>query len=64
MSCLVYNQFNYLLNKFGYRLRALATGVLYQKCLRISSVSSGKYSLGEIVNLVSVDANRFSLLGI
>jgi len=45
--------------KIGMKLRSNIINQVYMKSLRLSSVSKKDRSTGEIVNLISVDANRF-----
>ncbi|MES1916352.1 MAG: hypothetical protein MHM6MM_008178 [Cercozoa sp. M6MM] len=42
----------------GMRIRAMLIGTVYRKSLRLSPASRGKRSTGEIVNLMSTDAQR------
>uniref|UniRef100_A0A4X2LYS7 ATP binding cassette subfamily C member 3 n=1 Tax=Vombatus ursinus TaxID=29139 RepID=A0A4X2LYS7_VOMUR len=44
----------------GIRLRAGITGVIYRKALVITNSAKRSSTLGEIVNLMSVDAQRFT----
>ncbi|XP_040061761.2 multidrug resistance-associated protein 1-like [Ixodes scapularis] len=42
----------------GLNIKAAIIGAIYRKTLRISSESQQSYTVGELVNLVSVDADR------
>lgn len=53
---------NYYFNRmtlFGIRIRTQITAALYRKALKLSSGSRSKFTTGEIVNLMAVDAQRF-----
>uniref|UniRef100_A0A8C5WMM8 ABC-type glutathione-S-conjugate transporter n=1 Tax=Leptobrachium leishanense TaxID=445787 RepID=A0A8C5WMM8_9ANUR len=43
----------------GMRLRSAITGIIYRKSLVITNAAKRTSTLGEVVNLMSVDANRF-----
>lgn len=43
----------------GMRMRAGIVTAIYQKALQLSSASRQRYNTGEIVNMMSVDAQRF-----
>jgi ATP-binding cassette, subfamily C (CFTR/MRP), member 1 len=43
----------------GYRIRTGLQAAIYRKALRISSAAKRNTTVGEIVNLMAVDANRF-----
>ena len=52
---------NYYFNRmqiFGMRVRTQLTAAVYRKSLKLSNSSRERYTVGEIVNLMSVDANR------
>lgn len=51
----------YFLKTFvvGYRIRTGLISAIYKKSLRISSAAKKDTTVGEIVNLMSVDAQRF-----
>lgn len=43
----------------GFRIRSALISAIYRKSLRISSVAKKDTTVGEIVNLMAVDAQRF-----
>lgn len=46
----------------GLRVRTVLTSAIYRKALRISNAARKERTVGEIVNLMSVDANKFQEL--
>ncbi len=44
----------------GLQMRTAAISLIYSKGLKLSPSSRGKYSLGEITNLMSIDAQKFA----
>lgn len=50
---------NILAYRFGYLIRTSLISAVYRKALRLSSVAKRSTTMGEIVNLMSIDANRF-----
>ncbi|XP_061173578.1 ATP-binding cassette sub-family C member 10-like [Saccostrea echinata] len=51
-------QFDYNMQVVGLKIRCSVITTVYKKALRISSVSSSKFSTGEIVNFMSTDTDR------
>ncbi|CAG2117708.1 unnamed protein product, partial [Medioppia subpectinata] len=43
----------------GMRLRNACTTLMYQKCLKLSQLSLAKTTVGQIINIMSNDVNRF-----
>lgn len=44
---------------FGMRVRTQLIGAIYRKSLKISNSSRSKFTTGQIVNMMAVDAQRF-----
>lgn len=55
---LIGQQLHYNFNA-GYNIRAALMSAIYRKALRLSSAAKRNTTVGEIVNLMAVDANRF-----
>ncbi len=53
------SQFNERLYMIGMDLRTALVSVIYRKSLRMSSGARKESTVGEIVNLMSVDVQRF-----
>lgn len=51
-------QFDYNMQVVGLKIRCSIITTVYKKALRVSSVSSSKFSTGEIVNFMSTDTDR------
>ena len=45
--------------RLGMRLRTASCALMYQKALKLSSASVGQTAVGQIVNIMSNDVNRF-----
>ncbi|XP_064623538.1 ATP-binding cassette sub-family C member 10-like [Lineus longissimus] len=52
------NQFGYLCNLVGLKIRASIITTVYYKTVSVSMVSLGKFTTGEIVNFMSTDTDR------
>ena len=52
------NLYEYRLALTSMKMRSSVTDAIYQKALRLSPTARSKYTTGEIVNLMAVDANR------
>ena len=52
------NQHEYRVSLISLKMKSALTSAIYQKALRLSVEEKCKYSTGEIVNLMSVDAQR------
>lgn len=50
---------NLLAYKVGFAIRTALISSIYRKALRISSAAKRQITVGEIVNLMAVDAHRF-----
>lgn len=59
MKSLMINLYFERMMKIGMKLRSNIINQIYMKSLRLSSVAKKDRTTGEIVNLISVDANRF-----
>ena len=51
-------QFDYNMGLVGLKIRCSVVTTVYRKALRVSSVTSSKFSTGEIVNFMSTDTDR------
>ena len=49
-----------IISTLGVKQRAVVMTLLYQKSLRLSNAARQSSSVGQIVNLMSNDANRFA----
>ncbi|XP_036078629.1 canalicular multispecific organic anion transporter 2 isoform X3 [Rousettus aegyptiacus] len=59
MQTLISHQYFHRIFTMGLRLRTGIMGVVYGKALVITNSVKRKFTLGEMVNLISVDAQRF-----
>ncbi|XP_069338491.1 ATP-binding cassette sub-family C member 3 [Eulemur rufifrons] len=59
MQTLIVNQYHQCIFVLGLRFRTAIIGVIYRKALVITSSVKRASTVGEIVNLMSVDAQRF-----
>lgn len=50
--------FSYRINVVGLKIRAALITTIYRKTLAVSSVALSEFSLGEVVNFMSVDTDR------
>ncbi|KAL3313226.1 Multidrug resistance-associated protein 1 [Cichlidogyrus casuarinus] len=62
VDSLLLNQYFRLCTLLGMRMRAAVICAVYKKSVMLSAASRKQYTTGEIVNLVSNDANQFVLL--
>ncbi|XP_034255070.1 multidrug resistance-associated protein 1-like [Thrips palmi] len=63
VQSLLLSQFNVRMNIVGMRVRTALVSAIYRKSLRMSNVARKDKTVGEIVTLMSVDAQRFLDLG-
>jgi ABC-type multidrug transport system fused ATPase/permease subunit len=54
------HQYFHLVYKTGMRLRSATMTAVYEKSLKLSNTSRQQCQTGEIINLMAVDANRFT----
>ncbi|CAD7667352.1 unnamed protein product [Nyctereutes procyonoides] len=59
VQTLVLHQYFHCIFEMALRLRTAITGVIYRKALVITNSAKRESTVGEIVNLMSVDAQRF-----
>ncbi|KAM9597584.1 ATP-binding cassette sub-family C member 3 [Trichechus inunguis] len=59
MQTVILNRYYHYIFVIALRLRTAIIGVIYRKALAISNSVKREYTVGEIVNLMSVDAQRF-----
>ncbi|XP_027951988.1 canalicular multispecific organic anion transporter 2-like, partial [Eumetopias jubatus] len=59
MQTVILQQYFHLIFVMGVKLRMAIIGVIYRKALVITSSAKRESSVGEIINLMSVDAQRF-----
>ncbi|XP_071662262.1 ATP-binding cassette sub-family C member 10 isoform X6 [Patagioenas fasciata] len=58
LGALLRNQFSYEVNKVALMVRAAVISAIYRKALRVSSSSLSRFTVGEIVNFMSMDTSR------
>ncbi|XP_078175279.1 ABC transporter C family member 3-like [Carex rostrata] len=59
-ECLSSTHCGFQLQQVGVRLRTALVGTIYQKGLTLSSQSRQSHTIGEMINIMSVDASRVS----
>lgn len=59
IQILISSQYNNRMFLIGMRIRTALVAVIYKKALRISNKTRKERTVGEMVNLISVDAQRF-----
>lgn len=59
VTAILNGQFQYTCFLCGYRIRTALISAIYRKALSISSAAKKNTTVGEIVNLMAVDAQRF-----
>lgn len=58
LSALLNGSFQYYCFLVGYRIRTVLISAIYRKALSISNTAKRNTTVGEIVNLMAVDAQR------
>ncbi|NXW92597.1 MRP7 protein, partial [Alopecoenas beccarii] len=58
LGALLRNQFSYEVNKVMLMVRAAVISAIYHKALSVSSSSLARFTVGEIVNFMSMDTSR------
>ncbi|VDL69418.1 unnamed protein product [Nippostrongylus brasiliensis] len=59
LSSLMQSHYYYLMYRVGTRVQTCLTAAVYKKTLRLSSAARRTKTVGEIVNLMSIDIDRF-----
>lgn len=59
VSAVLNGQYGLTTNQVGFRIRTAVISLIYRKSLRLSNAAKGNKTIGEIVNLMSVDAHSF-----
>uniref|UniRef100_A0A914YYI3 Uncharacterized protein n=1 Tax=Panagrolaimus superbus TaxID=310955 RepID=A0A914YYI3_9BILA len=59
LSSLLLNHYYYLMYRIGTRVQTCLTATVYKKTLRLSNGARRDRSVGEIVNLMAIDIDRF-----
>lgn len=62
MSSILLNNYYYLMYRVGTRIQAVLTAAVYKKTLRLSNAARREKTVGEIVNLMAIDVDRFQLV--
>ncbi|KAJ8030792.1 hypothetical protein HOLleu_27302 [Holothuria leucospilota] len=57
----LHHQVFFINNRVGMRLRVAVSALIYRKALRLSYSAIGKTTVGQLVNILSNDVNRFDL---
>ncbi|NXC97169.1 MRP7 protein, partial [Certhia familiaris] len=58
LGAVLRNQFSYEMNKTMLMARTAVVSAIYRKALRVSSTSLARFTVGEIVNFMSMDTDR------
>jgi len=59
LSSIMINNYYYLMYRVGTRIQAVLTAAVYKKTLCLSNTSRREKTVGEIVNLMAIDVDRF-----
>ncbi|KAK3095411.1 hypothetical protein FSP39_014366 [Pinctada imbricata] len=57
-TTIFYSQSAYVMMRLGLQMKTAVIGIIYKKALTMSNASKKNYSVGDIVNLMSVDCQR------
>lgn len=60
LQTIIFNQFFHRMYTIGFRIRTALTSAIYRKALIVSNATRKESTVGEITNLMSIDAGRFS----
>lgn len=64
MSSILLNNYYYLMYRVGTRIQAVLTAAVYRKTLSLSNAARREKTVGEIVNLMAIDVDRFQMVSI
>ncbi|XP_055867950.1 ATP-binding cassette sub-family C member 4-like isoform X5 [Biomphalaria glabrata] len=56
---ITHHPYFFCVQRIGMRMRIACCSLMYKKCLRLSNKALGETTIGQIVNLMSNDVNRF-----
>ncbi|XP_012941427.1 multidrug resistance-associated protein 4, partial [Aplysia californica] len=59
MLAVAHHPYFFCVQRIGMRMRIACCSLMYKKCLRLSNKAMGETTVGQIVNLMSNDVNRF-----
>lgn len=59
LSSLCMNHYYYLMYRLGTRIQSVLTAAVYKKTLMLSNSARRETTVGEIVNLMAIDVDRF-----
>lgn len=66
LTCVLYctakHRTNILLTRVGNNIRTALTAMLFKKLMRLSSTSSSQTDVGQVINIMANDLNRFEEL--
>ncbi len=60
VQTLIFGHFYYRMYMVGFRIRTALISAIYRKALRVSNATRKESTIGEITNLMSIDADRFT----